>query len=30
MKLTKKDLHNLYDLFYMIDDDTFKTLKLNT
>ncbi|KKK52478.1 hypothetical protein LCGC14_3104510 [marine sediment metagenome] len=28
-RLTSKDLGNLYDLFYMIDDATFSTIKLN-
>jgi len=28
-KLTPRDLGNLYDLFYMIDDNTFGTIKLN-
>lgn len=27
--LTPEDLHNLYDLIYMMGDDVFKTLKLN-
>jgi len=28
-KITSKDLSNLYDLFYMVDDDLMSTLKLN-
>jgi hypothetical protein len=28
-KLTHEDLCNLYDMFYMIDDDTYQTFKLN-
>ncbi len=28
-RLTSKDLSNLYDLFYMVDDNTMKTIKLN-
>jgi len=28
-KLTVRDLHNLYDLFYMITWQDYKTLKLN-
>ncbi len=27
--LTSEDLHNLYDMMYMIDDDMMETLKLN-
>jgi len=28
-KLTSEDLSNLYDLFYMIDDNVYKITKLN-
>ena len=28
-KLSAEDLSNLYDAFYMIDDDTYQTFKLN-
>lgn len=27
--LTPEDLSNLTDLFYMIDDDTYQTIKIN-
>ena len=29
IKLTEKDLHNLYDLMYMLDGVTYDTMKLN-
>ena len=28
-KLTSRDLSNLYDMFYMVEDDSFETIKLN-
>jgi len=28
-KLSSKDISNLYDCFYMMDDDTYNTFKLN-
>ena len=28
-KLTREDLSNLFDMFYMLDDDTYRTIKLN-
>jgi len=28
-KISAEDLSNLYDCFYMIDDDTYQTFKLN-
>ncbi|KKN35384.1 hypothetical protein LCGC14_0784110 [marine sediment metagenome] len=28
-KLTQEDLSNLFDMFYMLDDDTYRTIKLN-
>lgn len=28
-RLTVEDLSNLYDLFYMVEDDSYETIKLN-